>query len=81
MLHDLMTLRVAAFVLTTFALVIDPSSDAPGDDDAPPFISDIGSPLFILIVTLIAAVFLVDVVRTWWQTNQWRRSQPRQRRH
>jgi hypothetical protein len=81
MFHDLMTLRVAAFVLMTFALVIEPSSDGQSDDDAPPLVSEIGSPLFILIVTLIAAVFLVDVVRTWWQTNEWRRSQPRQRRH
>jgi hypothetical protein len=81
MLHDPMTLRVAAFVLMTFALVIEPSSDDPGDNNAPPFISEIGSPLFVLIVTVIAAVFLVDVVRTWWQTNEWRRSQPRQRRH
>ena len=72
-------MRVAALAIVTLALFLQPEQGEPVDD-GPPFISEIGSPLFILVVTLVGAIFAFDLIRTWWQTNEWRREQRRQRR-
>lgn len=36
--------------------------------------------VFIAFLVIIAVVFSVDMVRTWWETNQWRRDARRRRR-
>jgi hypothetical protein len=75
----MMDVRVAILSVITLALFLQP----PGDDDADdavPFVSEIGSPLFIVIAAFIALVVVFDLLRTWWQTNEWRRSTRHQRR-
>lgn len=37
--------------------------------------------VFAAFVVLIAAVFGFDMLRTWWDTNQWRREARRRRRN
>ena len=71
-------MRVAALAIVTLALFFQPEEGAV--DDRAPFVSEMGSPLFILIIALIAAIFAFELIRTWWQTNEWRREQRRQRR-
>ena len=72
-------MRVAALAIFTLAMFLQPEQED-AVDDRPPFVSEIGSPLFVLIVAVIAAIFAFDVIRTWWQTNEWRRERRRQRR-
>jgi hypothetical protein len=36
--------------------------------------------MFVAFVMIIAVVFGFDMVRTWWETNQWRREARRRRR-
>jgi hypothetical protein len=77
--YTMMDVRVAILSVITLALFLQqPADDA--SDDAPPFISEIGSPLFMVIAAFIAVVVVFDLVRTWWQTNEWRRNTRHQRR-
>ena len=36
--------------------------------------------LFISFVVILGVVFSFDMIRTWWETNQWRRDARRRRR-
>jgi hypothetical protein len=74
----MMDVRVVILSAITLALFLQPPAD--DADDSLPFISDIGSPLFIVIAALIAVVVVFDLLRTWWQTNEWRRRTRDQRR-
>jgi hypothetical protein len=56
----------------------------PGDSEAfqlptSPF-SESDILLFAGFVLVVAAVFGLDMIRTWWETNQWRRDARRRRR-
>jgi hypothetical protein len=69
--------RVAALAVITLALFYQPEdTDVP--DVAPA--SDFGMSVFVLLAVSIAAIFAFDVLRTWWQTNEWRRELRRPRR-
>jgi hypothetical protein len=59
------------------ALVLQPEESA--DLPASP-ISDNDLLLLAAFVLLIAAVFGFDMLRTWWDTNKWRRDARRRRR-
>ena len=43
-------------------------------------LSDGDTMVFAAFVVIIAAVFGFDMLRTWWNTNQWRREARRRRR-
>ena len=70
-------MRVAALAIITMALFFQPE-DAEDADPGPS--SDLGSSVFVLLAASIAAIFAFDVIRTWWQTNEWRREARRPRR-
>ena len=36
--------------------------------------------LFVLFVVVVASVFGFDMMRTWWETNQWKRDARRRRK-
>lgn len=36
--------------------------------------------LFVAFILIVAIVFGIDMVRTWWETNQWKRDARRRRR-
>jgi hypothetical protein len=36
--------------------------------------------LFLVFALIVAAVFGLDMVRTWWETNEWRRDARRRKR-
>ncbi len=65
-------------MLALFALALQP----PGEDYAvlptSPF-SEGDLALFITFVIILAAVFSFDMIRTWWETNQWKREGRRKR--
>jgi hypothetical protein len=54
----------------------------PDDPDAPPSrpFSDEELLIFGAFVTVVAAVFAFDMMRTWWESNEWRRDARRRRR-
>ncbi|HEY2904676.1 MAG TPA: hypothetical protein VGJ29_02190 [Vicinamibacterales bacterium] len=53
----------------------------PEDDPVPPAspFSDGDIAVFAAFIVIIAAVLGFDMIRTWWNTNEWRR-RPRRRR-
>jgi hypothetical protein len=62
---------------TTFALLLQPEEDGP-----PPLInlSAGEATLLVAFVAIIGGVFAIDMFRTWWETNQWRREERKRRR-
>jgi hypothetical protein len=63
---------------TLIALTLQPDSEEPPAPTNP--LSDGDVAIFVAFVVVIAAVFSFDMVRTWWETNQWRRDARRRRR-
>jgi len=53
----------------------------PDDDPGPPAspLSDGDVAIFAAFIVIVASVLLFDMIRTWWNTNEWRR-RPRRRR-
>ena len=70
-------MRVAALAIITMALFYQPE-DADVPESAPT--SAFGTTAFVVLGVSIAAIFAFDVIRTWWQTNEWRRELRRPRR-
>ena len=61
------------------ALVMQPDDDF--QDGPPPSpITDSDVLLFALFVVVVASVFGFDMMRTWWETNRWKREARRRRR-
>ncbi len=61
------------------ALVVQPEDDVP-DGPPPSPISDGDWLIFLLFVAVVATVFGFDMMRTWWETNQWKRDARRRRK-
>jgi hypothetical protein len=59
------------------ALILQPEDD-PAVIPASP-LSDGDVAVFVVFIVVIAAVLGFDMIRTWWNTNEWRR-RPRRRR-
>ena len=61
----------------TVALLLQPE-----DVEPPPLVNlsqgEIG--LLVAFIVVIVAVFAIDMFRTWWETNRWRREERRRRR-
>lgn len=60
------------------ALLAQPDDPPPDVPQSPLSEGDIL--LFTLFVVVVAVVFGFDMVRTWWETNEWRREARRRRR-
>jgi hypothetical protein len=69
--------RAAALAIITMALFFQPED---GEDANPSPSFNLGSSVFVLLAVAIAAIFAFDMIRTWWQTNEWRREARRPRR-
>jgi hypothetical protein len=59
-----------------FALAVQPEEEVV----AAPLLSAGEVELIIGLALMIGSVFALDMVRTWWETNRWRREERRRRR-
>jgi hypothetical protein len=62
------------------ALVLQPDDEPIPDGPPPSPFTDGDVLLFVLFVVVVGAVFGFDMMRTWWETNRWKREARRRRR-
>jgi hypothetical protein len=60
------------------ALTLQPEDEGAVVPSSP--LTDGDTIIFAALVVIVAAVFGFDLLRTWWNTNQWRREARRRRR-
>ena len=61
------------------ALTLQPD-EPPAEGPPPSPVSDGDVLLFALFVVVVGGVFGFDMLRTWWETNRWKREARRRRR-
>lgn len=64
-------------MLPILALLLQPEEPAVVPDSP---ITEADVIIFAAFVLIIAGVFSLDMIRTWWGTNEWRREARRRRR-
>ena len=63
---------------TLVALTLQPDDDTDAASHTPSNEGDIL--IAVALTAIVAVVFCFDMIRTWWETNQWRRDARRRRR-